>query len=166
MDPTPEYPLQENSAVGQNSENSISNRHKPIRINGFCQSYPARFLLDSGATHNFVSHDFIVHHGLTDSYQADSGVVTFGNETSSSSQHSIELDIKIGSQYQTRVKAFTGIKSTHHDIILGKPWHFDERPQIDWQKNSATVRSGVVLCGDNTSHQACDLPEVQFISRR
>ena len=121
MDPTPESPLQENSAVGQNSENSISNRHKPIRINGFCQSYPARFLLDSGATHNFVLHDFIVHYGLTDSYQAGSGVVTFNNETSFSSQYSIELDIEIGSQYQTRVKAFTGIKSTHHDIILGKP---------------------------------------------
>ena len=165
-DPGLEYQLQENSATGLNSETSSNNRHKPIRINGLCQTYPARFLLDSGATHNFVSHDYIVRHGLTHLYQPDGGFVTFGNETSSSSQNSIVLNIQIGDDYQTRVKAFTGIKSTNHDIILGKPWHFDEQPQVDWQRNCATVRSGTVLSGDDTLDPSRDRPEVQFVSRR
>ena len=75
-------PLEEQSAQDANSENSASNRHKTIQVSGFCKSYPARFLIDSGATHNFVSLDYLRAHELDKLlYNDDEGSVTFGNDT-------------------------------------------------------------------------------------
>ena len=158
-------PLEEQSAQGANSENSASNRHKTIRVSGFCKSYPARFLIDSGATHNFVSLDYLRAHELDKLlYNDDEGSVTFGNDTTVESSAYVNLPIQLGDKYTTVIRAFTGIKSSKHDIILGKPWHFDECPHIDWRTNEVTV-GDVTLHTSNTNPYLVK-PEVQFISRR
>ena len=131
-DPDSDLWYEDNSALGENSEwSSDKNRHATIRISGSCEEYSSIFLLDSGATHNFVSLDFIKKHKLQHLLKSDYGSITFGNESKAQSGYYVDLKIKLGIGYISTIRAYTGIKSSKHDLILGKPWHYDNELVIN-----------------------------------
>ena len=88
---------------GSNSEQSSTNHHQTIRISSFCEQYPSCFLLDSGATHNFISMDFIEKYGLNARLQPDMGSITFGNASTETSAFYADLPIFLRSTYTKRI---------------------------------------------------------------
>ena len=164
-DPDGSVPLEDNSAEGVNSQSSKDKRHQTIRISGLCETYPSCFLIDSGATHNFVSLDFIQKHGLQHLLKPDKGCITFGNETKANSGYFADVKIQFNQDYSRVIRVYTGIKSLKHDLILGKPWHFDEEPKINWKTHEVIVDGVNIQTQDNTDCQEIK-PEVHFISRR
>ena len=162
-DPDGSVPLEDNSAEGVNSQSSKDKRHQTIRISGLCETYPSCFLIDSGATHNFVSLDFIQKHGLQHLLKPDKGCITFGNETKANSGYFADVKIQFNQDYSRVIRVYTGIKSLKHDLILGKPWHFDEEPKINWKTHEVIVDGVNIQTQDNTDCQEIK-PEVHFIS--
>ncbi|KAG2217458.1 hypothetical protein INT45_009657 [Circinella minor] len=162
-DPDGSVPLEDNSAEGANGQSSKDKRHQTIRIPGFCETYPCYFLLDSGATHNFVSLDFIEKHGLQHLLKPDKECITFGNETKANSSYFANVKIQFNQGYSHVIRVYTGIKSLKHDLILGKPWHFDEEPRINWKTHEVIVDGTNIQTQDNVDSQEIK-PEVHFIS--
>ena len=165
-DPDEDLQYEDNSALGANSEQSShTNRHETICISGLCENNSCIFLLDSGATHNFVSLDFIKEYKLQHLLKSDYGSITFGNESQSQSSYYVDLNIKLGTNYSSPIRAYTGIKSAKHNIILGKPWHYDNEPVINWKTHTIVVEGEEISTRENTTYHWVQ-PEVQFISRR
>lgn len=100
-------------------------------MTSFCEQYPAVFLIDSGATDNFISHDFVKKSGLEHLLHPDTGLVTFGNKSEEKSSYYMDVNVSLGDTYTSTIRVYTGIKSDKHDVILGKPWHYDEQPEVD-----------------------------------
>ena len=48
---------------------------------------------------------------------------------------------------------------------MGKPWHYDNEPIINWKTHTIVVRGEEISTQENTTHHWAH-PEVQFISRR
>ena len=120
-DPDGDPWYEDNSALGENSEQSSdSNRYETIRISRSCEEYLSIFLLDSSAIHNFVSLDFIKKHKLQHLLKADYGSIIFDNESKTKSGYYVDLKIKLGTSYTSTIRAYTGIKGSKHDLILGK----------------------------------------------
>ncbi|KAG2209684.1 hypothetical protein INT45_013794, partial [Circinella minor] len=103
-DPDGSMPLEDNSAEGANGQSSKDKRHQTIRIPGFCETYPCCFLLDSGATHNFISLDFIEKHELQHLLKPDKGCITFGNETKANSSYFADVKIQFNQGYSRVIR--------------------------------------------------------------
>ena len=78
-----------------------------------------------------MSLDFIKKHKLQHLLKSDYGSITFGNESKAQSGYYVDLKIKLGIGYISTIRAYTGIKSSKHDLILGKPWHYDNELVIN-----------------------------------
>ena len=93
----------------------------------------------------------------------DKGCITFGNETKANSSYFADVKIQFNQGYSRVIRVYTGIKSLKHDLILGKPWHFDEEPRINWKTHKVIVDGTNIQTQDNVDSQEIK-PEVHFIS--
>ena len=108
-------------------------------INAKGQKIPVRrrvtILVDSGATDNFISTQFIASAGyITHTRSRTYQVKLADGAYSQSSQEIREAKLTMGTHTETI--SMSVLPLAGYDIILGKPWLFKHNPQnIDWQTN-------------------------------
>ena len=100
---------------------------------------PARILIDSGSTQQYVSTAFISKYSLP--VERDDGSphwVQVANGTYMESTGSVDLTLAMD-RYQTRIHAKV-LDMPEYDVILGLDWLQTANPVIDWQDMSIQVR--------------------------
>lgn len=107
-----------------------------VRIN----DWTARALIDSGATHNFVSEQWIGKAHLPTEVTGGILAVTLadGRQLTVREVRTKELACSVSGFQWT--DSLTVIPMTHYDLVLGKPWLTDHNPSIDFVTN--TIRLG------------------------
>ena len=110
-------------------------------LEGNVNGYNARILIDCGASHNFISEDFVKCHNLH-THNITRVYVTVANGiTLYIDQALIDFELKLSDFNDKILSAYVfPIKSdANHDLILGLPWLFQNNPYIDWQKRTLTI---------------------------
>jgi hypothetical protein len=120
--------------------------HRLIKLVGTLAGKPARFLVDSGASHTYVSKSFVTKHSLpTVTKDDDSSVrlsVTLADGTINSSDGSLEsVSVRIASYSDDLDFAVTKLSSAY-DAILGMSWLHRYNPTIDWKDGTISFVQG------------------------
>ena len=115
---------------------SVENRL--LKLDGTLAGKPARFLLDSGASHMYVSKSFVSSHRLATSFSKanESSVrltVTLADGTIKSSGGALEsVPVRIDSYTDALDFSVTELAPTY-DAILGMSWLYRFNPAVDWR---------------------------------
>lgn len=119
---------------------------KLLEYQGTIDGHPARFLIDSGASHDYLSQSFSDKHNFkTIASKSPIKVALADGSISEISQKSSNVKINIqGFGDDIIFHIFT--LSPLYDAILGKPWLFRNNPAVDWRKNKIMIeRNGEIF---------------------
>ena len=90
-------------------------------------------LVDGGSSGNFVSEAFVAANGLrTTAVQPRSVLLADGSEYSLG--RAVRVPIKLG-RYRAKMRLDV-LPLDQCEVILGKPWLFQENPLVDWKLNT------------------------------
>ena len=112
--------------------------HCPLVLKGQCNGHPARFLVDSGATHDFVSQKFVDSQVPTQATTCISHTVQWADGRASKAEQELSGRLQLGTFYEQRSLLVSPIEG--YDIVLGKPWLTMHNPLIDWRKHTIQLR--------------------------
>ena len=105
--------------------------------------HPAIALIDSGSTHNFMSCSWIRKYQvpMASVDVAENLSVTLANGATQSQplQETISLEMALG-EYRCCAQ-FISFPLSRYDIILGKPWLFQNNPSINFKTNEISLGS-------------------------
>eukprot|EP00877_Chromochloris_zofingiensis_P007298 jgi/Chrzof1/2821/Cz12g00030.t1 len=106
-----------------------------MRIRCRCNGHVGIALVDSGATHSFVSRRFVEMHGLK---FAESTGLNWQIKNATGDMHSSTAyipcaQLKLGDVYRCKTKLI--VADVENDIILGRDWLKVHNPSIDWSKD-------------------------------
>jgi len=119
-----------------------------LRVTGYLNGHPATFLIDCGASNDFVDTAFIARHSLdllpTDRYvrgydgaaRPAAGILR-GAPFLASQLGRAALADPLKDQ-----RPFTAVELAGEDAILGLPWLRSVSPSIDWETAAVHVRRG------------------------
>ena len=107
-------------------------------LQGTVNEISARFLLDSGASCNFVNAEFLKNTGIPIPQPKGDGQVKLANGKTIMSLGTIQLKVKIGS-YQETIHFKIIPLQMQYQVVLGKTWLEERNPNIDWKKGVLTV---------------------------
>ena len=114
-------------------------------LKGYVRGHPARLLIDSGATHNFMSSTFAKKSGAPTQPTCVTKVHLADGSTSATARVCKDLTVDLPPYSVTSAFLVTDLGS--YDIILGMPWLQQENPSIDFA--AGTVKVGPhLLLGD------------------
>ena len=117
-------------------------RRKLIQLQGSVCDQPARFLIDSGSSGNFISSAFVERHGLDLGSSFDSSIsVTLADGRSQKTQGIVDSAALCLSTYCDQVDLHC-LPLGGFDVILGLPWLEALNPSIDWRKRTLSFRHG------------------------
>ena len=128
-----------------------------IKLMGTVASHPAVFLVDSGATGNFVNAAFVQQHRLSTVPLVVSDIVQLADGSQyAAGSYASSVAMSLGS-YTDRVD-LVSLPLEGYDVILGMAWLHQYNPAIDWRR-----RSIVLIDSLQRSHvlspSTCALPE-------
>jgi len=103
-----------------------------IKLAGFVGPHPAVFLVDSGATGNFVSAAFAQARALPLTEEKYPETVTLADGTQQSSGGIVRSAAVRIDSYSVRLD-LTVTALSSYDVILGMPWLHQHNPTIDWR---------------------------------
>ena len=122
--------------------------HRLIKLDGTLAGVPARFLLDSGASHSYVSQSFVTRNKLSEA-SADDGEhsvrlsVTLADGTIKRSGGVLSaVSVRISSYSDHLDLAVTELSSAY-DAILGMAWLTHYNPVIDWRAGTISFSKGL-----------------------
>jgi hypothetical protein len=98
----------------------------------------ATILMDSGASYNFIAHDFITKHHITTTAAFDGPTIRVADGTLYQCTQALSTTVRIGF-YQSKILAYILPLKGNFDVILGTPWLTACNPTIDWQRRTVTV---------------------------
>jgi len=114
-------------------------------FDGTINGYHARILVDCGASHNFISEDFIKHHHLhtnpvtSVSVTVANGLTVYINQALMNFQLQLsDFNDKIPLAYVFPIKS-----DADYDVILGLPWLFQNNPSIDWKARTIIINKNL-----------------------
>jgi transposase InsO family protein len=112
-----------------------------IFLEGNVNSYNARILIDCGASHNFISEDFVKCHNLETTRVTSVSVTVANGIKSYIDQALINFHLKLDdfNDKITSAYVFPINSEADYDLILGLPWLFKNNPSIDWKKRIITL---------------------------
>ena len=116
--------------------------HTAINVRG--KHLPSRrrvtILIDSGATDNFISSQFVASANYITSKRNTLYQVKLADGTHSQSSHEVrEAKLTLGTH--TESLTLSVLPLAGYDIILGKPWLHKHNPRdIDWTRNIITLK--------------------------
>ena len=131
----------------------------------------ATCLIDSGTTHNFITENWVEKAKLTtmDSSEQIAIMLADDRDLVHKQRTACVLSLDVGG-YLWR-HTFTVILMAEYDIILDKPWHSDNQPQIQFKKNliklqdKHTTRHITVRClSSKNDRQEEEWPPIEFMS--
>ena len=102
----------------------------------------ARILIDCGASHNFISEDFVKSHDLKADHISCVSVTFASGMKSYLDQALMTFELKLDnfSDIITSAYVFPTIHGTEYGVILGLPWLFKNNPLIDWKTQIITIK--------------------------
>ncbi|KAK8934655.1 hypothetical protein KSP39_PZI014259 [Platanthera zijinensis] len=112
-------------------------------VTGFflIREYPARALFDTGASHSFLSEDFVLHVGVPIRTKTDSVKVLLPNRCLMCTDRSCGLEVKIGSR-EFKVETLV-LPIKEFDIIFGMDWLSEQRAYIDCTSKEVTLGQNI-----------------------
>ena len=111
----------------------VSNPRSLVKLDGFIEGHPAVFLVDCGATNQFVDDGFVAKHQLVASSVPSPEYVTLANGTRVPAGSIVRAaGVHIGT-YADSVD-FVSIPLVGYDAILGMSWLHQHNPKIDWRE--------------------------------
>src|SRR4051794_34563394 len=108
--------------------------HKPkplIKLTGTIHNHPAVFMIDCGATNNFINTAFINHHNLSTTPQPDQTITLADGSKCVSTQILSFAPVHLDS-YTDTIDLIT-LPLNGYDAILGMNWLTRINPRIDWK---------------------------------
>ena len=128
----------------------------------------ASCLIDSGATHDFISENWVEKTKLTTMESGEEITITLadGRDLALKQNTTSALSLDLGGYLWKQ--PFTVIPMAGYDIILGKPWLSDHQPQIDFKKNliglqdKHSTRHITIRCLNERREE--DQPPIEFMS--
>ena len=125
-------------ASSQEDLHGESQAREPILFKGYFQGRPAKFLVDSGASGQFVSEAFIKKNRIPTATTLEERTIQYANGAQVSSHETLPFaHIRIGAWSEHL--AFN-VLPICHDVILGKAWLEKHNPAIDWRTNTVIIR--------------------------
>src|ERR1043165_2396783 len=133
--------------------NIEENKKRLIRFKGKIIGHPAKILLDSGASRNFIDIKFIEQNNVTTT-NTKPIIVELADGRKTETKQIVNIKkLELGTYYTSGIQAQV-ITLQRYDAILGKPWLYHANPTIDWRTNTLTFRYGsktIVVKADNLS---------------
>jgi hypothetical protein len=115
---------------------------KLLILKGTISNQDAIIMIDSGASRNFLSIDFVQKNGIRIDTSCKDVIRLADGHNISGEGTARSLRFHVG-PYTTRTD-FSVTKLTQgYDMILGKPWLTRINPTINWQTNELKIRSRV-----------------------
>ena len=125
-------------ASSQEDSHRESQAREPILFKGYFQGRPAKFLVDSGASGQFVSEAFIKRNRIPTATTLEERTVQYANGAQVSCRQTLPFaHIRIGAWSEHL--AFN-VLPICHDVIHGKAWLEKHNPAIDWRTNTVRLR--------------------------
>jgi len=119
--------------------------HKLILVQARIANKSVIALLDSGATHNFVSSAFCERHGLELKTSSSVSHVQLANGKSQKSMGRLrDVRISVGQSKVMQDLVAMPMRDEEFEVILGKPWLSEVNPSIDWTSNEVRIGSSLV----------------------
>jgi hypothetical protein len=138
--------------LGSLAINQLHHSTRPlVKFAGLLDGRPAVFLLDCGATGNFVSSQLVASHSIITSRASAESVVTMADGSTQLSSCSVgPTSVTIGSY--TDSLAFAVVPLVGYDAILGMPWLYTYDPTISWRTRTVAFKDAIgrqhTLMGD------------------
>ena len=148
--------------------NSMQNQLLVARIS--VAGRAANCLFDSGATHNFISENYVKSIGVAVSQLDQDVTITLadGRRQRLRQMHTEALEMSIGGL--SWKKSLMVMPLGSYDVILGKPWLTEFNPTIDFRSNVFQVRGVSFLANSVSPCKRTSEPvlsqTVQYLSSR
>ena len=115
--------------------------HEPlIKFAGTINGHSAVFLLDSEASGNFISSNFIKANKLATNTSKRGQSVTLADGSKQLSDQNVSQAQVTIDRFRNHVSFSVLPLSTSYDAILGMPWLRRHNPNIDWLQRSVAVK--------------------------
>ncbi|KAJ9523575.1 hypothetical protein QJQ45_007252 [Haematococcus lacustris] len=117
--------------------NGSSPSSELIILHGTFAGHPARFMVDSGATGNIVSQQYLMRNGLhLATTLSPRRLLLPGPKSTTLPTYTLPpCSIRMGT-YRDRLQlSMANIPNPSFDIVLGKPWLAAKNPCVDWINN-------------------------------
>jgi hypothetical protein len=157
--PPPLSPIPPPNLISPPSQiNQLTTSSRPlIKLSGTVAGYPAVFLVDSGATGNFVNAAFVQQHRLSTVPLVVPDIVKLADGSQQAAGSAVpSVAVSLGS-YTDHVD-LVSLPLDGYDVILGMTWLHQYNPTIDWRR-----RSVVLVDAQQHRHvlspSTCALPE-------
>jgi hypothetical protein len=112
-----------------------------LKFTGRIEGQPARILIDSGASQNFMDPNLADSLRLSIKKNPMGKEVRLANgDVATSTGATKPLTVEIGDHSSTGHQ-FSLLSLGSYEAILGKPWLYDVNPSIDWRKNKMTIET-------------------------
>jgi hypothetical protein len=131
---------------------------KLLTFTGTCNDYPARYLIDCGATKDFISKSFAKDKGILTHNCGPLRVRLADGSITITTQCAKAVSLAIGNH--TEYRDLVTMNLDAFDIILGKPWLTYFNPDIDWKSNTLRLPSGITLRADTFTYS----PRIQLLN--
>jgi hypothetical protein len=124
-------------------EQNTRKTHPSIKIKGLLMGRPCVFLIDCGATGDFISSRFIQDNDLRAYCTKHSLMVSFADGREYESRKELSNAYWSGGDFKESDRNFTiiDLPDNTYDAILGMPWLVSENPVVNWKKGTIYQRS-------------------------
>ena len=131
----------------------LSEQNSLPRLFGTFCGRPARFLIDSGASANFVNFNFAQRNKIPVRTDAKRRIVTLADGSKRSSTWQVDdAKVHLGSHVQYSSFTTMPLGERQFDVILGMPWLEEHNPNIDWAARRVSLRTSPSI---NCSRPVC-----------
>jgi hypothetical protein len=103
-----------------------------IKLQGFIEEHPAVFLIDSGASGDFISFSFVKKFKLRQQSLPNRQLVTLADGTQQAA-NGCTPDVRVSISTYAEPATFTILPLSGYDVILGMPWLERVNPQVNWR---------------------------------
>lgn len=142
-----------NTMMNQHLDTVNGGKADLLTLRGTIQGVPALFLIDSGASHDYISSKFVHENGIKPTSRVITTTVALADGTKvSANEVTKNLNIKIQNFFDS-VKFYV-FPIAGYDAILGKPWLYRHNPDINWREQIVEIHfdnNSVVLRKDSLS---------------
>lgn len=103
-----------------------------IKLQGFISDHPAVFLIDSGASGDFISSSFVEKFQLPQQSLPNRQLVTLADGAQQSANRCTP-NVRVSISTYSEPATFTILPLSGYDVILGMPWLERVNPQVCWR---------------------------------
>lgn len=132
-----EPPSQELAKLSTAVPTSDYDGARPLQFRGQIGHCPAKVMIDSGATDNFISASYVNQFGLRTT-RIQGPTVQLPNGTQCTCTEALQIArLRIGPHHE--ILALRVLPLEGHEVILGSTWLHKHNPEINWREGTMTL---------------------------